>query len=447
MKKGLIIGALACLLPASFTVWAESYLVIAKGNNTNRLEQQILNAGGAIQQRIPQAGVLVVESENPEFRAKVSDAMAVMPNLQLQMTPEPSQVMPMLSNPPFSGSSDPFFDLQWGHTAVGAVAAWNAGVRGQGVRVAVLDGGFNPFHPDLAPNVIGWADFTGEGIMYGPNPRDPSGNFSHGNHVAGTIAAAQNGVGIIGVAPDAELLLVKVLGNMGSGSFANVMAGIVYAADFGDVNIINMSLGAQIPQGSGIDSNEVAALRVAFNRVMAYAAQKDITIIVSAGNSGLNLDQENSLVVFPADMPHALSISATGPEGWGVDPYTNLDTQAIYTNYGMRAIDFAAPGGDDEFFDRDPAAAMGLCTVGIVTNRCFVFDYVLSAGANSYYWSIGTSMAAPHAAGIAALILSEQGGQMKPAQLRAEMRRRAERVGKSGKDPVFGHGRVHSGYF
>jgi lantibiotic leader peptide-processing serine protease len=109
----------------------------------------------------------------------------------------------------------------------------------------VLDTGFDLTHPDLAPNInfaLNQNFVAGEMLQYGlPNV------FSHGSHTAGTIGAAENAFGTIGVAPDVELVLVKVLGDAGSGSFADVISGIVHAADVG-ADIINMSFGAYLPK-------------------------------------------------------------------------------------------------------------------------------------------------------------------------------------------------------
>ena len=180
--------------------------------------------------------------------------------------------------PPNSGDDDERFDFQWGHNFVGAQQAWAAGVTGQGVRVAVLDGGFDLDHPDLAPNLnlALSADMTGEGLQYSlPDP------FSHGTHVAGTILAADNGIGTIGVAPDAELIAVKVLSDAGSGSFVDVIAGIYHAASV-DADVINMSLGVIIPRTS--DPRGVSQLDVAVSQAVAYAYQQGTTVIVSGGN-------------------------------------------------------------------------------------------------------------------------------------------------------------------
>ena len=131
------------------------------------------------------------------------------------VSPEPRVAGPSIQagNPPESGNDDFFFDLQWGHDAVDAPEAWDAGGRGDGARVAVIDTGFDTDHPDLIPNVnfaLSTNFVPGESLTYAlPD------SFSHGTHTAGTVAAADNGFGTIGVAPEAELVLVKGLPDAG----------------------------------------------------------------------------------------------------------------------------------------------------------------------------------------------------------------------------------------
>mgnify|MGYP001348907561 CR=1 FL=1 len=458
-RRRLSLALFLILIISMFSVSAlsaqgvqRSYIVLSDGDGSN-LSSAITAAGGTMTGYLPQIRAAVAVSANPNFKTQIRGVRSVIPDLVYQfdvptLVADGEALTPDLNNPPNSGSLDTRFDFQWGHDAVNAPEAWAAGVRGQGVVVAVLDGGFDLDHPDLAPNIIGSISFVpGEGAAYAlPDA------FSHGSHTAGTIAAAQNGFGTIGVAPDADLLLVKVLADSGSGAFSWVASGILYAADQG-VDVINMSLGADIPQSGTCDADgcitarEVAELRVLMNRVANYAAQRGVTVVVAAGNDGRDRDHDANILTLPADMPNVIAISATAPTGWltvGWDGF--FDYPASYTNYGRSAIDFSGPGGDTAYPGNEN------CAIGATVRPCWVFDLVFSTGSSltpgvaAYYWSGGTSMATPHAAGIAALIISEHGGSMTPAQVEAEMRARATHPGSNGRDPFYGMGAINSGY-
>jgi subtilisin family serine protease len=379
-------------------------------------------------------GFAVVNTANPDAYAALG--CSVTNDVVAQFVDPHENVAYDAANPPNSGDDDFLFDLQWGHDAVNAVEAWNAGVTGAGARVAVLDTGFDVSHPDLQPNISSLsADFTGEGLEWGI----PGDVFSHGTHTAGTIAAANNGYGTIGVAPDAELVLIKVLGDSGSGSFGDVIAGMYYAADV-HANIASMSLGAAFPRHVDTGPNK---LIVAMTHAVNYMRANGTTVIAAAGNDSMDLDHVQDVVHTPSDLAGVLSISALGPQGWAADRNVSLDNLAIYSNYGQSSIAFSAPGGDYSYAFMP--GGFDACTVGFVTRPCYVFDFVFSTGAyNSWYWSVGTSMATPHAAGVAALLVSE--GFTSPAALEAELRARADDLGKPGKDDVHGLGRVSSGY-
>jgi subtilisin family serine protease len=452
MKKHLVSAAVAAaLMTTAVSASAASYIVLGNGAN---LDAAVSAAGGKITTRLPAVNAVVAESSSKAFASKVGQAagvQSVMPNLTIDWyggTQRADETVKAdFANPPNSGDDDTRFDLQWGHDAVNAVEAWNAGYRGAGARVAVLDGGFNPSHPDIAPNFDAScsADFTGEGLEYGPNVDDPSGIFSHGMHVAGTIAAADNAFGTIGVAPEARLCLVKVLFNYGSGSFEDVVEGIVWAADQG-VDVINMSLGGSLYK-AGVSgeytAREAAELKNFVSRAVAYAHQKGALVVVSAGNSAIDGDKDGALIHLPSDAPHAVSISATAPIGWATDPANAfLDYPASYTNFGRSVISMAAPGGDFVY----PGSEN--CNIAGLVRPCWVFDLVFSTGGVVgpnvyYYWSAGTSMAAPHASGVAALAVSRY-GKLKPAQLRTILERGADDLGQPGNDPFYGAGRVNA---
>lgn len=421
---------------------AASYLIVANQTLPSNLSAQVKKAGGTLEKVYP-FGVAVASSDNPKFASSIGGVRFVVEDVGFTVErPQMEVVGPKFSSnfgsPPTSGDNDFFFDLQWGHNYVRAQHAWAAGVTGQGVRVAVLDGGFDLDHPDLAPNInlALSADMTGEGLQYAlPD------TFSHGSHVAGTIAAADNGFGVIGVAPNAELVLVKVLGDEGSGSFEDIIAGIYHAAS-ADADVINMSLGTIIPRRGFApgDARYVSELAVAVGQAITYATQQGTTVIVSAGNAAADLDGDGGNVRFNTGMPNAIGISALTPINWAANPNQGL-IPASYTNYGTSMVEFSAPGGDALYPGNEN------CTVAGITRPCWVFDLVFSTGNDGWFWSGGTSMAAPHAAGVAALIISKNGGKMSPSQVVAAMRKVGLDLGKPGADDFFGRGGlVRSGY-
>ena len=332
----------------------KSYLILAKGEKLPaNVAAQVQAAGGTLTSTIPQVGIAVASTTSVDFKAKAAKIGTVVPNVKIQLV-DPLRTVegPIVdfANPPSSGDNDAFFDLQYGHDTVDAPEAWNAGERGDGVRVAVLDTGFDTDHPDLAPNVDFPAsrDFTGEGLTY--HFADP---FSHGSHTAGTVAAADNGIGTIGVAPEATLILVKMLRDEGIGTFADGIAAIVYAAGPADADVISMSWGARVPKAGDptdpeLDTPEkVAELKHALNLATRFAFKQGATLVASAGNDGENYDENVGILSLPAMADNVLAISATTPIGWAVNPALNKSNNiASYSNYGNSIIDFSAPGGD-----------------------------------------------------------------------------------------------------
>jgi len=175
-------------------------------------------------------------------------------------------------------------------------------------------------------------------------------------------------------------------------------------------------------------------------RATQYAWKNGATVVASAGNEGNNMDDFPNFLHLPSQAPKVIAVSATAPRGWALDFSTNLDEPASYSNSGLNHIDFAAPGGDFIFNDGGQ-----FCSVSGLFQRCYVFDFVFSTGsAGSWYWSVGTSMASPHVAGVAALVIGEAGGFLPPDAVYSTLRRTADDLGPRWKDYFYGHGRVNA---
>jgi len=441
------------------------YIIISSTDSLPaNLEQHVQGMKGKVTTKINKIGIATATSSDPSFASKcgkLAGIKKVIKDYTVQWR-DPSKIkrksvydgMKRFGNPPSSGEDDALFDLQWGHDAINAPEAWEEGYRGAGAKVAILDSGFDLDHPDLAANI----DFSCS-ANFVPNETlqfvaNEANTFSHGSYVAGIVAGADNGVGIIGVAPKARLMLVKVVDDAGDGSFSWLLQGIVHAVNNG-ADVINMSLGAPLfLNGMYIDDNGTPDnpdddsikydpegtknLIDALNKATAYANQKGVTLISATGNEQIDIDPEENLIILPAQASHVLGISATAPRGWGQDPSTDLDLFASYSNTGFKLVDFAAPGGNLS------SSVTGNCSVAGFTLSCDLFDMIISADQDGYTLAAGTSSASPYASGVAAIIIGKHKGRIKPAEVAAIMKGAADDLGETGKDAYYGDGRLNA---
>lgn len=300
-----------------------------------------------------------------------------------------------LSSPPVGKGwkpNDPRYSEQWNLHRLGMEQAWQA-TRGKGAVVAVIDTGV-AFEQDQKCRLardFGKTKFV-EPYDFVFRDRHPNDDNGHGTHVAGTIAeSTNNGEGVAGIAFEATIMPLKVLTSEGMGRMSDVAAAIRYAADNG-AHVINLSLGSPLPD---------AITR----RACEYALRKGVTIVAAAGNTG----EEG--VSYPAAYPGVIAVSALGPSG----------TLAPYSSWGA-PIALCAPGGDKT------AGPEG----GILQNT--ILD-----GNDDYYAFQGTSMATPHVAAVAALIVSQ--GVRDPAEVRTVLEQSAVRRGPAEK---YGAGEVNA---
>ena len=277
----------------------------------------------------------------------------------------------------------------WGIERVQAPAVHANGIDGTGIKVAIIDTGVDYAHPDLAANYIGGYDF----VNSDGNPIDDAG---HGTHVAGTVAAIDNDIGVIGAAPGIDLYALKVLNSEGSGSYSNIISAIQWASD-NNIDVASMSLGG----GSGSTLLENACNN-------AYA--NGVVLVAAAGNDG------RRKVSYPAAYSSVIAVAAT----------TNTDTRAYFSNMG-RQIELAAPG------------------VGINSTT-------MDGGYSGDTWS-GTSMATPHVTGAVALLLTTSipaeydangNNVWDPAEARQRLQDTATDLGAAGKDKYYGYGLVNA---
>ncbi|EFE70312.1 LOW QUALITY PROTEIN: predicted protein, partial [Streptomyces viridosporus ATCC 14672] len=304
-----------------------------------------------------------------------------------------------------AAGQDPLQGLQWDLPAIKADKAHEKSLGSPEVTVAVIDTGVDDTHPDIAPNfdraasvncVSGKPD-TSEGA-WRPGPSESA----HGTHVAGEIAAAKNGVGMTGVAPGVKVSGIKVSNPDGYFYTEAVVCGFMWAAEHG-VDVTNNSYYTDPWYFNCKNDPDQKALVEAVTRASRYAEKKGAVNVAAAGNENYDLSADeitdpvspndgtpsdrvidpSECLDIPTQLPGVVTVAATGAKG----------LKSSFSNYGRGVVDIAAPGGDSTAYQPPQAPA----TSGLILGP-------LPGGKWGYM--AGTSMAAPHVAGVAALIKS-----------------------------------------
>lgn len=356
--------------------------------------------------------IYLVEFKNDKDLSQIIKEYAEDPNIEYA-EPDYEVTTQLDPNDPYyssSGSWGQSYDDLWGIKKINSSAAWDKTVGSNSVVVAVIDTGIDYNHADLAANV--WTN-SGEipnngvdddsngyiddyhGYDFYNEDGDPIDDHAHGTHVSGTIAGVgNNGMGVVGVNWQTKIMGVKFLSGGGSGYISDAVSGTYYAVNNG-AKVLSNSWG-----GGGRSSTMQTAIDYAYNN--------NVVFVAAAGNS--NSDAYNYT---PAGLNHVMTISATDYQ----------DNKASFSSYGD-VVEFAAPGVDVLSLK----AQGGSCT---------------TIGGH-YCRMSGTSMATPHAAGLAALVLSAN-PSMTPDQVQTAMQNGADDLGTAGKDIYFGYGRINAG--
>jgi subtilisin len=290
----------------------------------------------------------------------------------------------------------------WGVMKIGADTVQATGNQGEGIKVAVIDTGINYLHEDLQANYKGGYDFVNKDA-------DPFDDNGHGTHCAGVIAAADNDIAVVGVAPKASLYALKVLNSAGNGYTSDIIAAIQWATTTIKMDVISLSLGSSV--GS-----------TAMQQACDAAFNSGIVVVAAAGNNGAARTGTN--ILYPARYPNVIAVGATNQN----------NVRASFSNTGPE-LDLMAPG------------------VSILSDYIDVSAYDYPRNLDTLYMS-GTSMATPHVAGTAALILKSyepgwqtlhytDGNNIWSAQeVTNVLIATADDLGATGKDNYYGYGIV-----
>jgi subtilisin family serine protease len=386
-------------------------------------EAIVTGAGGSVLARLQEIGTVVARSSNANFAAnaardpKVAD---VVEDIVFPMIPSADRLAPQVlseaqaaaagaAEPPGNDTQtgpDPFYNpFQWDKKRMRASTQGSYAVqRGRSdVVVAVLDSGADILpvpHVDIAHPGTGTNFDAARSRSFfpvqpspdgDPNPASWDDKHGHGSWCLSAIGAPINGIGMVGVAPRVRLVALKVIGDDGNGSFVSVAQALIYAAN-NKFDIASMSLGNYLRHAD----QESQALIKFVQRAVNYARENGVTPIAALGNDSFDISDGSffhDFIILPAEIDGVIGVSATG--------YFNL--KASYSNYGVGKTDVSAPGGDFAVqTPTSPTPQHGGGALGAWATEACGFPHC-------YVFASGTSMAAPNAAGVVALIISQYG--------------------------------------
>lgn len=423
----------------------ETYLILYKGLAVpSDVAVSIAGAGGTLIYQYDAIGVAIARSDDVAFREKVlwdnrvknaasTAGFAVRLSDDIMTSAASGPPPGPLPNSPAAGN-DNLSGLQWDMVQIHAPEARAITGGSPSVLVGDIDTGLDYTHPDLAPNVDSANSVNCVSGVPVPGAVAAADDNGHGTHTAGTIAAAKNTIGIVGVAPNVKIAGIKA-GNAAGFFFPEaVICSFMWAATH-NIDVTNNSYFADPWYFNCRNDPVQRVIWEAERRAIGYAISKGVTVVSAAGNFADDLAHptqdvtspdnttpitravRNSCAVVPVEVPGVIGVSANG----------NLELKSFYSSYGAGTVQVVAPGGDSvlqitaaapngRVLSTYPAALFAAC-----------LRKVVDVSGATYCYMQGTSMASPHAAGVAALVIS-QFGHMAPGKVAAMLAQTADQM-------------------